>query len=113
VIFPGGKLLVANMISSKDPQRKVLQAYSSNFTKAFGKGPNTFGGHAWDALMLVVKALEKSGGDRAKTRAALEGTRKFVGISGVFNMSAREHNGLTQDCLAMIEIKNGKWALAK
>lgn len=113
VIFPGGKLLVANMISSRDPQKRVLQKYSSDFTKAFGKGPNTFGGHAWDAFMLVARALEKSGGDRAKTRAALEGTRNFVGISGVFNMSPREHNGLTQDCLAMIEIKNGKWTLAK
>ncbi len=113
VKFPGGKLLVANLISSKDPQKKVLVKYGQDFTKAYKKGPNTFGGHAWDAFMLVCRALEKSGGDRAKTRSAIEATKKFVGISGVFTMSPRDHNGLTQSCLAMIEIKKGKWTVAK
>jgi branched-chain amino acid transport system substrate-binding protein len=113
VVFPGGKLLVADKISSGDPQRKILQKYAADYTKTYGKGPNTFGGHAWDAFMITVRALEQSGGDRAKTRAALEATKKFVGISGVFNMSPRDHNGLSMDCLSMIRIKDGKWTIAK
>jgi branched-chain amino acid transport system substrate-binding protein len=113
VIFPGGKLLVASVVPTGDLQKRALLKYTTDYTKAYEKGPNTFGGHAADAFMLVVKALGESGGDRAKTRAAIEGTRKFVGISGVFNMSPKDHNGLAKNCLAMIEIKNGKWTLAK
>ncbi len=113
VVFPGGKLLVADKIPGTDRQKKVLTQYIKDFTKAYGKGPNTFGGHAWDAFMMVVKAIEKVGGDRDKIRNSLEQTKNFVGISGVFTMSPRDHNGLTQSCLAMIEIKDGKWVLAK
>lgn len=113
VIFPGGKLIVANQIPARDPQRATLLKYASDYSKAYKQSPNTFGGHAWDAFMMVVKAIEKSGGDRAKIRTALESTKNFVGISGVFTMSPRDHNGLTESCLVMVEIKNGKWTIAK
>lgn len=113
VIFPAGKLLVARNISKNDPQRAKLLKYNSDYQKAFGKPANTFGGHAYDALMLVVNATKAVGPNRAKIRAAIEKTKGFVGISGVFNMSPREHNGLTKDAFALVTIKNGKWALAK
>ena len=63
--------------------------------------------------MLVVKAAKAVGPDRAKIRAYIEKTRGFVGISGVFNMSSKEHNGLTKDAFALVTIQNGKWVLAK
>lgn len=113
VVFPGGKLLVAKSISSGDPQRKTLLKYAADYQKEFGKPANTFGGHAYDAFMLVVNAAKAVGPDRAKIRQHIEKTRGFVGISGVFNMSTREHNGLTKDAFALVTIQNGKWVLAK
>lgn len=113
VVFPAGKLLVAKSISPRDPQRAKLIKYNADYRKAFGKPANTFGGHAYDAFMLVVNSAKAVGPDHAKIRAAVEKTRGFVGISGVFNMSARDHNGLTKDAFALVTIKDGKWALAK
>lgn len=113
VIFPAGKLIVANQIPRSDSQRSRLLAYTNDYQKAYKKAPNTFGGHAWDAFMLVVKALEKSGGNKAKTREAIENTHNFVGITGVFYFSPKDHNGLTKNAFAMCTIKNGKWVLAK
>lgn len=113
VIFPAGKLIVATAIPSSDPQKKTLLSYTASFQKAYNKAPNTFGGHAWDALMLVKNAIAKVGPDRAKIRAEVEKTRKFVGITGVFNFSPSDHNGLTKDSFTMVTIKNGKWILAK
>lgn len=113
VVFPAGKLLVADAIPGTDPQKQVLLDYRKSYEKAYGKGPNTFGGHAWDALMLVVDAAKSTGADKAKMADALQDTKDFVGISGVFDMSAKDHTGLTKDAFAMVKIQDGKWVLAQ
>jgi branched-chain amino acid transport system substrate-binding protein len=112
VLFPAGKLLVAEQLADGDPQKPVLLAYARDFEAKYGPR-NTFGGHAWDAVQLVARALEKAGPDRAKVRAAIEATRNFVGISGVFDFSPTEHNGLDRRAAAMIQIVDGQWRLAK
>jgi len=93
VVFPAGKLLVAEQLPDGDAQKAVLLAYAREFEAKYGPR-NTFGGHAWDAVQIVAKALEKAGTDRAGVRSAIEGTRNFVGITGVFDFSASDHNGL-------------------
>lgn len=113
VIFPAGKLLVAKDLPATDPQRKVLLAYAAAYKKEFGKEADTFGGHAYDAFQLVCNALKKVGPDRAKLRAELEKTKNFVGISGVFNFTPQDHNGLAKDAFVMVTIKNGKWVRMK
>ena len=49
---------------------------------------------------------------RAALRNALENPKEVVGVQGVFNMSATEHNGLDNRGRTMFTIKDGKWALA-
>jgi branched-chain amino acid transport system substrate-binding protein len=113
VIFPAGKLLVASELPDSDPQKALLLDYAREFEAKFGKSADTFGGHAADALNLVVAALEKVGPDKAKIRDELENTRGFVGIGGEFNMSAQDRNGLSKGALAIIKIVNGEWKLEK
>lgn len=113
VMFPAGKLIVATEIPKNDLQRRVLLAYNSDFMKAYKKPANTFGGHAYDAFVLATRAIKKVGPDRAKIRKAIESTKAFTGISGVFNFSARDHNGLTKQAFAPVVIRGGKWRVAK
>lgn len=110
VIFPAGKLLVAEQLPNSDPQKDVLVEYKADFEAEYGTGTaNTFGGHAYDALSMVVMALDKVGPDRAKIRDYIESVTDWPGTGGVFNMSAQDHNGLTAGCFVMIEIINGEW----
>ena len=60
---------------------------------------------------MLNQALAKAGNDQAKIRAELEGTKNFVGVSGVFNMSPEDHNGLTPEAFVMVKIHNGNFAL--
>lgn len=113
VIFPVGKLLVASSLPDTDPQKKVLLDYTSDYQKAYGKLPTTFGGHAWDAFWLAVKALEKAGPDPKGIRTTLEGIKEFVGITGVFTFSDKDHNGLDSRAVTMVTIADGKWVPAK
>jgi len=112
VLFPAGKLLVAEQLADNDAQKAVLLAYAKDFEAKYGPR-NTFGGHAWDALYIVLGAMEKAGTDRAKVRAAIETTRNFVGITGVFDFSPADHNGLDRRAATMIQIVDGQWRMAK
>ncbi len=112
-VLPAGRLIVVDQISPDDPQLSLLEDYAERYRAHTGKSPDTFGGHAWDAVELVVKALEEVGEDRAQIRDMIEKTTGFVGTGGVFNYSAEDHNGLTKDAFVMVEIVDGKWKLAK
>jgi len=113
VTFPSGKIIVAKDIPASDPQKKVLMQYAEDYEKTYNKPASHFGGHAWDAFQLVVSAVRKVGTDRAKIRQAIENTKGFVGIGGVFNFSPKDHMGLTKDAFVMVKVRNGKWTLAK
>jgi branched-chain amino acid transport system substrate-binding protein len=114
VIFPLGRLAVADALPAGDPQKPVLLAYRDAYQKRYGEDVSGFGGYAWDAFQLLAAAVEKAGLDRAKVRTALESTQGFVGQSGVFRFSATDHNGLGMDSFEMLTVKDGKFVpLAK
>ncbi|MCL5046318.1 MAG: ABC transporter substrate-binding protein [Actinobacteria bacterium] len=112
VVFPIGRLLVAEGLSDGDQQKAKLLEYAKAYESKYGPR-STFGGHMHDSISMVLWALEKAGPDKAKIRDTLETAKSWVGISGVFNMSNEDHNGLKEDALVMVEIKDGKWQLAK
>lgn len=93
-------------------QKMVTMKYQQDYTAKYNEPLSSFGGHAWDALNLVVKALKAVGCDRAAIRDHIENTKNFVGQHGVFNFSPDDHNGLTKEAFNMIVVKDGDWALA-
>ncbi|HYD70945.1 ABC transporter substrate-binding protein [Azospirillum sp.] len=114
VRLPAAGLVVAEQLSDKDPQKKVVTEFTQAYKTAFGTEPSTFAGHAYDGLMIYLDAVKRAGGtDRAKVRDAIEQTKGYVGTGGVVNMSATDHMGLGLDAFHMVEIKQGDWSLAK
>jgi branched-chain amino acid transport system substrate-binding protein len=111
VIFPASRILVAESLPASHPQKAVLVAYKSGYEARFKEDISTFGGHAWDAFHLLAKAIREGGGDRGRTRAAIENTRGFVGTAGVFNFSPTDHNGLGVDAFELLTVKDGKFAV--
>ncbi|MDA8212445.1 MAG: ABC transporter substrate-binding protein [Clostridia bacterium] len=112
VMFPIGKILVAEALPDSDPQKQVILDFVKSYEAKFGSR-TTHAGHAWDAFQLVRQAMEKAGDDPAKIRDELENTKNFVGIHGVFNMSTEDHSGLRKDDLVFVRIENGKWVPAE
>jgi len=113
VVMPAGRLIVADQLPDSDPQKPVLVKFASDFKAKYGKSADHYGGHAYDAITLLTGALGKVGADKIKIRNELEGTKDFVGTDGVFNYSAEDHSGLTQDAFVMVTIEKGKWVLMK
>jgi len=113
IILPAGRLIVADQLADGDKYKPVLMDYKKMYEKKTGEPVSTFGGHAYDAVMLFKLAFEKSGNDRDKLAEELAKIKNFTGTAGVFNMSATDHNGLTMDAFIMVQIKDGKFVIAK
>ncbi|HEU4384947.1 MAG TPA: ABC transporter substrate-binding protein [Anaeromyxobacteraceae bacterium] len=111
VLFPAGRLVVADVLPDSHPQKKVLVAYKKAYEARFKEDVSTFGGHAYDALLLLRKGVEQGGLDREKVRAAVENLKGVVGTAGIFNLSPTDHNGLDLDAFEMLTVKNGRFAV--
>jgi branched-chain amino acid transport system substrate-binding protein len=113
IILPSGRVIVADQLPNNDSQKKALLSYVNNYRKHFNVEGDHFGGHAWDAIMLLKSAIERSGSTPAAIRNQLEKTKKFAGIGGIFNYSEQDHAGLTKEAFVLVQIKQGDWKLIK
>jgi branched-chain amino acid transport system substrate-binding protein len=112
VIFPASRIVVAEALPEKNPQKAVLVAYKKAYEKKYSEDASAFGGYAHDALGILVKAIQTAGVDKEKVRAAVEGMKGYVGTAGVFNFSGADHNGLDVEAFEMVTVKDGKFVLA-
>ncbi|MBP8296994.1 MAG: ABC transporter substrate-binding protein [Burkholderiales bacterium] len=118
--LPSGPMLVYEQLPDSNPIKKVAAEYVGKYEAKFGQR-STFGGHAWDAAMLlqraVPEALKKAQPGTKEFRAALrdglEGVKEAVGTHGVFTMTATDHLGFDSRARVMLQIVDGKWVLEK
>ena len=109
IIFPAGRLLIADLLPEGHPQKAVLMKYVGDYESKYKETASTFGGHGYDAMMLLTAAIKAGGADREKIRTALENIKDFPGTGGVFTFSATDHNGLGIDAFEMMTVKDGKF----
>ena len=55
--LPSGRVLVAGLLPNSDPQKKALVSFVKGYQKRFKAEGDHFGGHAWDAVMLLKGAI--------------------------------------------------------
>ncbi len=110
VRLPAAALLVADKLPDSDPQKPVVVNYSREYQQKTGQSVSTFGGHAYDGLMILVQAMQRAkSADKAQVRDEIEKTKGYIGTGGVVNMSPADHLGLNLSAFRMLEIKNGDW----
>ena len=114
VRLPSPALLIESTLAASDPQKAVVSGYHKAYTERYKEEPSTFGGYAYDALMIAVDAIKRAGStDGEKLRTAIEQTQGYVGVTGRFNLSASDHMGLDLGAFRMLEVRKGDWALAQ
>jgi len=112
IIMPAGKLAVWQQLPDTDPQKVVCKEYAEKYQAKFKAPESGFGGYAYDAIRMLNQTLAKTGNNRDKIRSELEGLKDFVGISGIFNMTPEDHNGLSPAAFVIVKIHNGGFQLA-
>ncbi len=111
VMFPASRIVVAESLAASDRQKPVVASYKQGYERRFKEDVSTFGGHAHDALGILVRAVKEAGLDREKVRGAVENMKGYVGTAGVFNFSPSDHNGLAIDAFEMLTVKDGKFVV--
>ena len=88
-ILPIGPMLVFEQLPDSNPLKKSAAEYIGKYEAKYGKDSrSTFGGHAWDAYLLLSAAIPEA------LKKAKPGTKEFrVGAA----RRAREHEGARRD----------------
>jgi branched-chain amino acid transport system substrate-binding protein len=113
VMFPAGRIVVADQLPAKNPQKPVLLAFKKDYEGRFKEDVSTFGGHSYDAFKILERAVKEAGANREKVRSTIEQMKGFVGTAGIFNFSPTDHNGLDISAFEMLIVKNGKFTILK
>ena len=112
VRLPAAALLIADKLPASDPQKPVVVNYSRTYQQKSGQAVSTFGGHAYDGLMILVEAMQRAkSADSSKVRDEIERTKGYIGTGGIVNMSPTDHMGLSLSAFHVLEIKGGDWTL--
>ena len=114
ILLPAGRLLVEGQLPAGHLQKKVLAAYIKDYEGRFKQPVSTFGGHAWDAVMLTAQAIQNAkSAEPAAIRDALEKIRGFQGTAGTFTYSPEDHSGLTEEAFVMVRVTKGEWEMLR
>ena len=117
-----GPLVVPEELPDSAPTKKVSLDFTKRYEAAFGAGTrNAFAGYSYDGMLLlnaaVPEALKKAKPGTAEfreaLRAALENVKNVVGTHGVYNMNAKNHNGLDERARVVVQVENNGWHLVK
>ena len=120
--LPAGPLLVVEQLPESNAVKKSAAEYVTRYESKYGPGSRTtFGGHAWDAYVLLQRAIPEAlkrgqpgtQAFRSALRDALENAHEVAASNGVFNMTPGDHNGMDNRARVMVKIDNGKWLLVK
>ncbi len=116
-MMPSTKLMAWEQLPDSDPQKKVIQDFVNLYDNVYKYNRdypiNTHSGYAWDAIYIVADALKKVGSDPAALRAEIEKTKNHIGVSGIYNMTPEDHNGLHPDSMIIVKVQDGKWKLVE
>jgi branched-chain amino acid transport system substrate-binding protein len=116
-IMPSTKLMVADQLPESDPQKAVIKDFLNLYKDVYHYDQqypiNTHSGYAWDAVYLLVNAMRQAGTDPEALRGAIERIQGYVGISGIYNLTPEDHNGLGTDSMVIVKIEKGKWVLVQ
>jgi len=104
-----GRIVVTDKLEEGDRYKAILTKYTQDYEKATSKPVSQFGGYAYDGFTLFKAAYATAGNDKVKLAEALQNLKNVLSVTGEFNMTKEDHNGLSKEAAIMLEIKDGQF----
>ncbi|ETD72442.1 branched-chain amino acid ABC transporter substrate-binding protein [Pelistega indica] len=122
-LFPTGPGVVAHTLPDDNPVKKVALDFTQKYEAKFGANTATqFAGDAYGAWMIADQAASRviqkgikpgTVEFRRALRDEIEQTKELTAPNGVFNITAKDHQGFDDRATVLGEIKDGKFQYAK
>jgi branched-chain amino acid transport system substrate-binding protein len=109
----GMKVHYPDVLSPDDPYRKnIYDPFQKALKEKYGRADVTsFHANGYDAMNMVVQALQIAGSDdRAALRNALEKVKYRGLLNAYWAYSPTDHDGQTGEGVEPLIVKDGKWA---
>lgn len=112
MVIQTGKLLFPEQISNDDVQYNIISQFNEEYQNKYNSEPTNFASYAYDGLYMIVEAIKNGATDREAIRDYLENDIvNWVGATGTYTITDKDHVGLKADSLVMAEVKNGEWVI--
>lgn len=112
IVFPASKVVV-DKLPDTDRLAPNIRAFREHFAKRHGNSaPSSLSPWLVDAMLIVQKAAKPLGNkalDAAALRDAIEGTKDFPGIQGIWNFSADNHGSDLSDGIVLVKFAADNW----
>lgn len=105
VIVPSGKSMVLDHLPHDDPSRDLILEFDREHFTTFGERVNYHCAEIADSLDLIRFSLEMGAVNPEEIRDALEATRGFVGMQGIYSFSRDDHYGTKLDDIVLLEVR--------
>jgi branched-chain amino acid transport system substrate-binding protein len=118
LLLPGAYYIVWNELPDSFLQKKLMQEFNEAFQRKFKKEPDIYAVVAYDAVRVIAEAMRvvKPTGpqDSQRLRDAMEQIKNFPAVyGGTYTFNKEDHRGMKKDAALMIQVKGGKFVMAK
>ncbi len=86
-----------------------LKAFQKNYSKLFGIEPDVFAAHAYDAMNITIKAIQKAGLNRVLIRDLLTDRKTFQGYQGITGEIIFDASWNDIGSIWMAKVNNGEY----
>jgi len=95
--------------TANDPK---LKAFQEGYRKRFGQEPHVFAAHAYDAINMIIEAIDKVGLNRVYIRDILTDLKTFQGYKGVTGVVNFDKTFNNMRPIFLAKINNGKFSFS-
>lgn len=104
------KFPIAQYLPDEDPIKDRVVGLQERFVERYGRMPNQYVAQAYDGIMLIKEAVERSG-SKENIHQAIEEINDYAGMSGIFNFGPDRHYGLAVEDIVILNYKDGEFGL--
>lgn len=113
LLLPGSKTIAGETLPDSDPQKAVVVDFNKRYQAKFKMVPGAMAAGSYDEIHIIANALKVAGADKDKLRDEIEKTSNYIGVVGIFNYTADDHEGVAKGNFALYEVKDKKFVLLK
>ncbi|MDR4887354.1 ABC transporter substrate-binding protein [Fredinandcohnia sp. QZ13] len=109
VLVLGSKLNVLDSLEDNE-QTQLFKDFAEPFMAEYDYNPGPFGGYAYDGIQMVLQAITEGNTDSDSIKKYLE-TISYKGVTGTYNLSPDNRNGVEGDGMAILKVGENGWEL--